>query len=118
MEVEEGRARGQGLVSEQGGIAWYFCSPGCKQAFDRDPKAAADKARGATEKPEKRTAARVAGMMAFHAEDPVCGMDVDPDEAARGGLMSSYEGAPFSFCSRVQAGFRPGSPRDPLPARG
>ena len=40
-----------------------------------------------------------AGAKAFHMEDPVCGKDVDPDEAARVGLMSSFQGAPFVFCS-------------------
>jgi YHS domain-containing protein len=32
-------------------------------------------------------------------EDPICGMDVNPDEAARLGLMSNFHGAPFYFCS-------------------
>ena len=32
-------------------------------------------------------------------EDPICGMDVDPDEATRLGLISNFQGAPFFFCS-------------------
>ncbi|HEY6000057.1 MAG TPA: efflux RND transporter periplasmic adaptor subunit [bacterium] len=103
MEVDETKARAQGLVSEHAGSSWFFCSARCKEAFLRDPKAAAARALGAAE-PSSAGAPR-AGMApaatakAFHAQDPVCGMDVDPDEAARAGLVSSYQGAAFSFCS-------------------
>lgn len=102
MEVQEARARARGLVSEQGGTSWFFCSPGCKQAFDRDPKAAVARAQGVTEPlTEEGRAPSARAVKAFHAQDPVCGMDVDPDEAARLGLMSAFQGAPFSFCSRA-----------------
>jgi Cu(I)/Ag(I) efflux system membrane fusion protein len=100
MEVEEAKARAQGLVSEHGGSTWFFCSEECKKAFERDPKAAVAKIHPA-EAPmaEKPQVAIAPGKKAFHAQDPVCGMDVDPDEAARVGLVSTYQGAPFSFCS-------------------
>jgi len=100
MEVEEAKARAQGLVSEQGGKAWFFCTPGCKQAFDRDPKAATARAQGGVEPAaEGRHAALTPSRRAYHLEDPVCGMAVDPDEASRAGLMSNIRGAPFYFCS-------------------
>jgi len=100
MEVEEGKARGQGLVSEHGGMTWFFCAAACKQKFDRDPKTAAARAQGVTEPMvDEHQPATAAGTKAFHMEDPVCGMDVDPDEAARVGLTSSFQGAPFAFCS-------------------
>jgi YHS domain-containing protein len=35
MEVEEGKAAGTSLYQGQ---IYYFCSPGCKAAFDRDPE--------------------------------------------------------------------------------
>jgi membrane fusion protein, copper/silver efflux system len=101
MEVDEAKARAQELVSEHGGTTWFFCSAGCKQAFGRDPKAAAARAKGVTE-PMAEESHRVAiapGAKAFHAQDPVCGMAVDPDDAARAGLVSTFQGAPFSFCS-------------------
>jgi YHS domain-containing protein len=25
-------------IAEYGGVRYYFCAPGCKKAFDRDPK--------------------------------------------------------------------------------
>ncbi|ABK14692.1 MAG: YHS domain-containing protein [Methanothrix sp.] len=35
MEVDEGTAK---FVSEYRGRRYYFCSPGCKKAFDKDPE--------------------------------------------------------------------------------
>jgi YHS domain-containing protein len=35
MDVDERSAAGK---SEYQGQTYYFCSPGCKQAFDRDPE--------------------------------------------------------------------------------
>ncbi len=99
MEVEENKARAQGLVREHGGTSWFFCSGMCQQAFDRDPKAAAARAQGVTEPlAEGPRAATAPSKQAFHVQDPVCGMDVDPDEAERLGLVSYFEGTPFSFC--------------------
>ena len=35
MDVDEKTAAGQ---SEYKGTTYYFCSPGCKQAFDKEPE--------------------------------------------------------------------------------
>lgn len=35
MEVDEKAAAGK---SEYKGKTYYFCAPGCKQAFDKDPE--------------------------------------------------------------------------------
>jgi YHS domain-containing protein len=35
MDVDEKRAAGK---SEYQGRTYYFCSPGCKQAFDKEPQ--------------------------------------------------------------------------------
>ena len=35
MEVDEKTAAGK---SEYKGKTYYFCAPGCKQAFDKDPE--------------------------------------------------------------------------------
>lgn len=34
MTVDEGKTK---LKSEHDGKTFYFCSPGCKSAFDKDP---------------------------------------------------------------------------------
>lgn len=35
MQVDPAKAAGS---SQYNGVTYYFCSPGCKQKFDRDPK--------------------------------------------------------------------------------
>jgi YHS domain-containing protein len=35
MTVDEGTAA---ATSEYKGVAYYFCAPGCKTAFDKDPE--------------------------------------------------------------------------------
>jgi Cu+-exporting ATPase len=35
MEVDEKKAAGK---SEHKGQTYYFCSPGCKKSFDKDPE--------------------------------------------------------------------------------
>ena len=39
MQVDEEQAESQGLFSEHDGEEFFFCSPGCKQAFDQNPEA-------------------------------------------------------------------------------
>lgn len=41
MDVDERQAAGK---SEYQGQTYYFCSPGCKQAFDKNPEKYAPKA--------------------------------------------------------------------------
>ena len=36
MDVEESTAT---LASDHKGTRYYFCSPGCKESFDKDPEA-------------------------------------------------------------------------------
>lgn len=38
MPVDEQQATAQGLSSEYQGERFFFCSPGCKQQFDRSPE--------------------------------------------------------------------------------
>ena len=33
-------------------------------------------------------------------EDPVCGMTVDPDDAAQKGLTLTYQGVEYAFCGK------------------
>ena len=35
MDIEEGTAA---MTSEYHGMPYYFCSPGCKESFDKDPE--------------------------------------------------------------------------------
>lgn len=38
MDVDPQEAEARGLVSEYQGQRYYFCGPGCKKAFDRNPE--------------------------------------------------------------------------------
>ena len=37
MQVDEQQATARGLTSEHQGQTYYFCAPGCKKEFDKDP---------------------------------------------------------------------------------
>jgi len=88
--------------AEFGGTTYYFCSPGCRTKFERDP------ARYTAELVQLEHAGRMVhshGMAAMPGEemarqhaaiDPVCGMSVDPDTAE---YRSFHEGRPYYFCS-------------------
>ena len=96
MEVDRETARAAGLVVERDGQSWFFCSAGCVKKFEL----------GRTAQPAGKAPAMAAAAAptvdpkhSFTAVDPVCGMDVNPNEAERAGLMSPYQGAPFFFCS-------------------
>ena len=39
MEVDPAKARAEGLLTENQGATWFFCTPACKQEFDADPAA-------------------------------------------------------------------------------
>ncbi len=38
MDVDEAEAREKGLTTEYQGQTYYFCAPGCKRAFERNPQ--------------------------------------------------------------------------------
>jgi len=85
-----------------GGSTYYFCSPGCRTKFERDP------ARYSAEVVQLEhaghlihshdMAAMPGGEMTREqsAIDPVCGMSVDPDTAE---YRSFHGGQPRYFCS-------------------
>ncbi len=39
MAVDRAEAKAAGRVSTYEGRQFYFCAPGCKEAFDKDPAA-------------------------------------------------------------------------------
>jgi RND family efflux transporter MFP subunit len=100
MEVDEAKARARGLVSQRDGAAWYFCSSDCKETFDRRPVGTPAGVQGQPPPAPGHDRPGAASAKAFMAVDPVCGMRVDPDEAAARGLVTAYQGAPIPFCSR------------------
>jgi xanthine dehydrogenase accessory factor len=73
MEVDIATAR---WTYEYEGTTYYFCAPGCKRQFRRNPQAFLQADSGT-------------------AVDPVCGMEVDIATAQH---MSVYHGRTFYFC--------------------
>jgi P-type Cu+ transporter len=76
MTIDPAKAAGSSTVA---GKTYYFCNPRCKEKFDANPAAY-----GAGEaEPERVT-------------DPVCGMTIDPADAAG---TSEFGGRTIYFCS-------------------
>jgi Cu(I)/Ag(I) efflux system membrane fusion protein len=57
MDVDEARARAEGLTSEHRGRTYFFCARGCKESFDEDPASHVEERAG-------RPAPRAAGGQA------------------------------------------------------
>ncbi|MBI4333205.1 MAG: YHS domain-containing protein [Chloroflexi bacterium] len=77
MEVVRAKAEESGLTVEHSGQTFYFCGPGCKDKFLKDP-------------------AQFTGEQA--AVCPVCGMGVVKNDARAGGLTSVYQANSYYFC--------------------
>jgi uncharacterized membrane protein YraQ (UPF0718 family)/YHS domain-containing protein len=82
MQVERDNP---GATSQHDGHAVYFCSDRCKTKFDNDPK----RYDAGSPEPMSRDASA-------EAVDPVCGMNVDPANAA---ARLTHDGHDLSFCS-------------------
>jgi len=92
-----------------GGHTYYFCADDCKKKFEADPGkylsghggAGLRPATSAGETPAPPAAAPAMQMKGAAAsvatvKDPVCGMDVDPRDAAG---KAEYQGRTYYFCS-------------------
>jgi YHS domain-containing protein/uncharacterized membrane protein YraQ (UPF0718 family) len=87
---------------EYRGATYYFCSAGCRSAFEKDPgryTAQVAQVEHAGHLAHSHvTAPKPGGEMERHqsAIDPVCGMSVDPDHAE---YRSFQKGETYYFCS-------------------
>ena len=86
MRVDPARAAGK---HEHNGQTYYFCSPYCVEAFKKDP--------ARYEKPAMPAATERPNSKKELAIDPVCGMTVDPKNAAS---KYGYNGRTYYFCSQ------------------
>ena len=83
------------LKSVVDGKAHYFCAPGCKEEFDKDPvrfmaKEKASPSAGRMSMAEPREGDTLV--------DPACGRTVDPKAAK---LTSVVDGRTYYFCSQI-----------------
>jgi Cu(I)/Ag(I) efflux system membrane fusion protein len=105
MDVDEKKAEAAGRTAAHDGHTYFFCSDECKKKFEADPAKYAEphdhepaKTRGAakTSMPGMPTPKSGAAAGATMVKDPVCGMDVDPKDAAG---KIDYQGKTYYFCS-------------------
>jgi membrane fusion protein, copper/silver efflux system len=101
MDVDQKKASAAGKTAAHDGRTFYFCSDECKKKFEADPakylgdghdhgqSAPAVGKAAPTMKPASPAAAAT-------VTDPVCGMAVDPNDAA--GTVE-YRGKTYYFCS-------------------
>jgi len=112
MDVDRETARAAGRTATHGGTTYYFCADDCKKKFEADPEkyltAGHDHGSSAPMPAGKPAAAAPAAgghpgassqEAAARVKDVICGMDVDPREAAAAGLKSEYKGTTYFFCS-------------------
>jgi len=111
MEVDGKKAAAAGRTAVHEGHTYYFCADGCKKQFEADPKkylaaghdhapaAPAMKSPMAPEQAAAKGAASAPAAEPATVTDLVCGMNIDPKEAAAAGLKSDYQGKTYYFCA-------------------
>jgi membrane fusion protein, copper/silver efflux system len=102
LNVDEGKAKSAGFTSDYKGQTYYFCSGACQQKFDKTPERFAAKPETGPA-PERVVSPPQAPAIPEKApektKDPVCGHEVDKDQAKAAGLTSDYKGKTYYFCS-------------------
>ena len=88
MAVDPAQPRGK---AEHEGRTYYFCSPGCMHKFVSSPAMYLAANRVPAQIPAQATVTLKAN------QDPVCGMTVDPSQAAS---SVAHDGRLYHFCSR------------------
>jgi len=102
MNVNPERAKAK---VEHGGITYYFCCGGCAQKFQANPQkylaGATDAEKSAPAMAATGAKTSMPGLAIMgegpRANDPVCGMVVDPKKAAG---KVEYAGKTYFFCSK------------------
>jgi P-type Cu+ transporter len=101
MSVDPEKAKAK---VEHGGKSYHFCSPGCAKRFEQAPGQFLSATAPGTASPGIQTAAAAKPALASlpilasapRVKDPVCGMMVDPQKAAR---KVEHAGKTYFFCS-------------------
>ncbi|MEW6660499.1 MAG: efflux RND transporter periplasmic adaptor subunit [Thermodesulfobacteriota bacterium] len=99
LKVDASKAKAAGFQSTYNNQTYYFCSPGCKEHFDKNPGRYAAKPGGGEKTATGAPEVQKQGAPAGKAKDPVCGHEVDETQAQAGGLTSVYQGKTYYFCS-------------------
>ena len=98
LNVDESKAKAAGLQNTFENQTYYFCSPGCKQHFEKNPKRYAGKL-GRVPEASGHLGGDKAQAEPAKTSDLVCGQEVDETQARAAGLTSDYAGKTYYFCS-------------------
>ncbi len=103
MTVNKDVAVSKGLTADYQGSTYYFCNPGDRDSFTKEPQkftkvsqksisnqpaVAMDSTKAVTTKSQEQSYV-----------DPVCGMTVDASAAKLDNLVATYNGKNYYFCS-------------------
>ena len=99
LNVDESKAKAAGFQATYNNQSYYFCSPGCKEHFDKDPARYAAKPGGTGKTAGGAAADRGPAPQAAKPKDPVCGHEVGETQAKASGLTSNYKDKTYYFCS-------------------
>ena len=94
MKLEPLQARGK---AQYKGDTYFFCSPGCMHKFTASPAQYVTPAEGSPDAGSASVTQASQPAAKKQAKDPVCGMSVDPANAAS---TAEYDGKLYHFCSR------------------
>ena len=98
LNVDESKAKAAGFQNTFENQTYYFCSQGCKQHFENNPKRYAGKP-GQFPEAAGHISGDKADAESAKIKDPVCGHEVNETQAKAAGLTSAYEGKTYYFCS-------------------
>ena len=93
VEVDENEARDKGLTSEYHGKTYFFCRYDCNRQFDKDPKRFVKAEAGCCAHGDQE-----AKEEPLIVKDPVCGLEVNRDQAVTQRLKREYQGRNYYFC--------------------
>ena len=102
--MDEKKAAAAGLTAVHDGHTYYFCADACKKKFEADPAKYVEPHEHQPGGPPAAAKPPMPGMTATSpgpaspatVKDVVCGMDIDPKDAAG---KVEYQGKTYYFCS-------------------
>jgi Cu(I)/Ag(I) efflux system membrane fusion protein len=99
LEVDEGKARAAGRMSEYQGKTYFFDSDVCKLVFDSDKAKYAGRATETKHIAGAPADPKVPAVPPGMVKDPVCGKVIYEDQAKAAGKTSQYQGKTYFFDS-------------------
>lgn len=95
LSVDASKSKAAGWQSTVNHNTYSFCSPACKDHFDKTPERYADSKADVAAAGDQTAGPKAAPVNT--ALDPVCGQEVDLDRAKAQGLTSDYNGKTYYF---------------------